>query len=98
MTYKGNTYYENEYSSSITIPTIVTYGILTIPSNPIIIQCTDSEITLIGLADGAEVAVSTIVGTLVAENTATNDTATLATDLNASTTIVKIGNIKAAIK
>lgn len=74
---------------------------LTIPSNPVIIQCTDGVITLTGLAEGEEVAVSTLAGTPIAATTATNGTATLATGLTSGTTaIVKIGgySVKVAIK
>ena len=76
-------------------------GILTIPSKPVLISARDGVLTLNGLAEGTEVAVVTTGGTAVATATATNGTATLATDLEAGTiAIVKIGNysIKVAIK
>ena len=76
-------------------------GILTIPSKPILLQCTDGIITLSGLAESTEVAVYTTAGTEVATATATNGIATIATNLEAgATAIVKIGehSVKVVIK
>ena len=78
-----------------------TTGILTIPSHPVLISTQGGTITLSGLAEGTEIAVVTTGGTAVTTATATNGTATLATNLTAgSIAIVKIGNysIKVAIK
>ena len=76
-------------------------GILTIPAKPVLISTQGGNITVSGLAAGTEVAVVTTGGTTVATATATNGTATLATNLTAGTiAIVKIGDysIKVAIK
>ena len=66
-----------------------------------LISARDGVLTLSGLAEGTEVAVVTTGGTTVATATATNGTATLATNLEAgSIAIVKMGDysIRIAIK
>ncbi len=76
-------------------------GILTIPSKPVLIGTQGGTITVSGLAAGTAVAVYSTAGTLLATATATDGTATLATNLEAgSIAIVKMGDysIKVAIK
>jgi hypothetical protein len=72
-----------------------------IPSRPVLIRCQGGVITLTGLAEGTQVAVFTTNSTQVASATATGDTLTLATDLEAGTiVIVKMGesSVKLMIK
>ena len=76
-------------------------GILNIPSQPVLIQCTGGTITVSGLAAGTEVKVYDTAGTQQGTATATDGTATIATNLEAgSIAIVKIGDnsIKIVIK
>ena len=76
-------------------------GILTIPSKPVLISTQGSTITVSGLAAGTEVTAYSTAGTQLTTATATEGTATLATNLEAgSIAIVKIGehSIKVAIK
>ena len=76
-------------------------GILTIPAKPVLISTQGGTITVSGLAAGTAVAAYSAAGTQLATATATDGTATLATNLEAgSIAIVKIGNysIKVAIK
>ena len=75
--------------------------VLAIPSRPVLISTQGGTITISGLAEGTEVAVFTINSTQVASATATGDTLTLATDLEAGTiVIVKMGesSVKLMIK
>ena len=72
-----------------------------IPSRPVLIRCQGGVITISGLAEGTEVAVFTTSSNQVASATATGDTLTLATDLEAGTiVIVKMGesSVKLMIK
>ena len=72
-----------------------------IPSRPVLIRCQGGVITLTGLAEGTQVAVFTATGAQVASAAATDDTLTLATDLEAGTiVIVKMGesSVKLMIK
>ena len=76
-------------------------GILTIPAKPVLISTQGGTITLTGLAEGTAVAAYSTAGTLLATATATDGTATLATNLEAgSIAIVKMGDysIRIAIK
>ena len=76
-------------------------GILTIPSKPVLISTQGGTITVSGLAAGTAVAAYSTAGTQLATATATDGTATLATNLEAgSIAIVKVGDysIKVAIK
>ena len=74
---------------------------ITIPSKPVLISTQGGTITVSGLAAGTAVAAYSTAGTELATATATDGTATLATNLEAgSIAIVKIGDysIKVAIK
>ena len=74
---------------------------INIPSNPVLISTQGGTITLSGLAEGTAVAAYSIAGAQLATATATNGTATLATNLpTGSIAIVKIGDysIRIAIK
>ena len=76
-------------------------GILTIPSKPVLISPQGGTITLSGLAADTEVTAYSTAGTLLATATATDGTATLATNLTmGNTAIVKMGehSIKVVIK
>ena len=76
-------------------------GVLNIPAKPVLISTQGGTITVSGLAAGTAVAAYSTAGTELATATATDGTATLATNLTAgSIAIVKIGNysIKVAIK
>ena len=78
-----------------------TTGILTIPAKPVLISTQGGVITVSGLAEGTHVAVVTTNGISTATATATDGTATLATNLTPGTiAIVKIGNysVKVVIK
>lgn len=64
-----------------------------IPSKPVLIQSQGGTITLSRLADDTEVAAYNLAGDLLDETTATDDTATLTTNLNqGDVVILKIGN------
>lgn len=70
-----------------------TTNILTIPSKPVFIQCSDGVITLSGLTEGTEVAAYNTAGQELATAIATEGAATLTTGLEVgSTAVVKIGN------
>ena len=76
-------------------------GILTIPAKPVLISTQGGTITVSGLAEGTAVAAYSTAGTQLATATATDGTATLATNLEAgSIAIVKMGDysIRIAIK
>lgn len=76
-------------------------GILTISANPVLISTQGGVITVSGLAAGTAVTAYDTAGTQLATATATDGTATLATNLEAgSIAIVKMGDysIKVAIK
>ena len=76
-------------------------GILTIPSKPVLISTQGGIITVSGLAADTEVAAYSTAGTQLAAATATDGTATLATNLEAGNiAIVKMGehSIKVVIK
>ena len=76
-------------------------GIITIPSQPVLISTQGGTITLTGLAEGTDVAVYTTAGTLLGTATAVSGTATITTSLTTgNTVIVKIGNssIKVVVK
>ena len=78
-----------------------TTDILTIPAKPVLISTQGGTITVSGLAAGTAVAAYSTASTELATATATDGTATLATELEAgSIAIVKIGDysIKVAIK
>ena len=78
-----------------------TYGIITLPAKPVLIQTAGGVITLTGLPEGTEVAVYDTAGTSLAAATAENGTATLTTNLTTgSTAIVKIGghSVKVIVK
>lgn len=78
-----------------------TNGVISIPSKPMLIQCTDGIITLTGLAEGTEVKVYDLAGNEIGNAIAANGTATISTGLEAGVTaIVKIGehSVKVAIK
>ena len=78
-----------------------TNGVISIPSKPVLIQSNGSTITLTGLAEGTKVKVYDLAGNEIGTATATNGTATIATNLEAGiTAIVKIGehSVKVAIK
>ena len=76
-------------------------GIMSIPSTPVIIQCTGGVIILTGLAEGTEVAVYDTAGVEVGAAVAVNGTATINTNLTTgSTAIVQIAgrSVKVLIK
>ena len=76
-------------------------GILTIPSKPVLISTQGGTITVSGLAAGTAVAAYSTAGTQLATATATDGTATLATNLEAGNiAIIKMGDysIRIAIK
>ena len=76
-------------------------GIITIPSQPVLISTQGGTITLTGLAEGTDVAVYTTAGTQLGTATAVSGTATITTSLTTgNTAIVKIGNnsIKVVVK
>ena len=76
-------------------------GILNIPSKPVLISTQGGTITVSGLAAGTAVAAYNTAGTQLATATATDGTATLATNLEAGNiAIVKMGDysIRIAIK
>ena len=76
-------------------------GIITIPSQPVLISTQGGTITLTGLADGTDVAVYTTAGTQLGTATAVSGTATITTSLpTGNTAVVKIGNssIKVVVK
>ena len=76
-------------------------GIINIPSKAVLISTQGGTITVSGLTAGTEVAVYSTAGAQLATATATDDTATLSTDLTTGDiAIVKIGkhSIKVAIK
>ena len=76
-------------------------GIITIPSQPVLIQCSEGVLTLTGLAEGAEVAVYSIAGLQKGAAVAAGGTATIATDFaTGDIAIVKIGGctIKVVVK
>ena len=75
--------------------------IISVPSQPVIIQCINGVITLTGLSDGTAVAVYDTAGMGYGTAVAENGAATIATNLEAgSTAIVKIGerSVKVAVK
>ena len=75
--------------------------IISVPSQPVIIQCANGVITLTGLSDGTAVAVYDTAGMGYGTAVAENGAATIATNLEAgSTAIVKIGerSVKVVIK
>ena len=83
------------------IPYGQTTGTLNIPSKPVLISTQGGTITVSGLDAGTAVAAYSTAGTSLATATATDGTATLATNLEAgSIAIVKIGDysIKVVIK
>ena len=76
-------------------------GIISVPSQPVIIQCANGVITLTGLADGTEVVVYDTASMKQGTAEVENGVATIATNLTAgSTAIVKMGNrsVKVMIK
>ena len=114
-TYTFNVYaakakYENSDVVSVTICWIDCAGkhadddetdILTIPSQPVLIQSANGVITLTGLADGTAVEIYNLNGMAQGSATAVNGTAAITTSLEAgSTAIVKIAerSIKVVIK
>ena len=114
-TYTFNVYaakakYENSDVVSVTICWIdcaedhedsETTDILTIPSQPVLIQSANGVITLTGLADGTVVEIYNLNGMAQGSATAVNGTAAITTSLEAgSTAIVKIAerSIKVMIK
>ena len=75
--------------------------IISVPSQPVIIQCINGVISLTGLTDGIAVAVYDTAGIGYGTAMAENGAATIATNLEAgSTAIVKIGerSVKVAVK
>ena len=75
--------------------------IISVPSQPVIIQCANGVITLTGLSDGTAVAVYDTAGMGYGTAVAENGAATIATNLEAgNTAIVKIGerSVKVAVK
>ena len=75
--------------------------IISVPSQPVIIQCTNGMITLTGLADGTTITVYNTAGVELGMAVASTGTATIATSLEAgATAIVKIGNrsVKITVK
>lgn len=78
-----------------------TTDILTIPSQPVLIQSVNGVITLAGLVEGTTVMVYNLEGKFVEAADATNGTASIVTGLEVgSTAIVKIGerSVKVVIK
>ena len=102
--YATKEHYENSDVATLTlcwIPCGDTTGTTTIPSKPVLISTQGGTITVSGLAAGTAVAAYSTAGTSLATATATDGTATLATNLTAgSIAIVKIGgnSIKVVIK
>ena len=114
-TYTFNVYaakakYENSDVVSVTICWIdcaedhedsETTDILTIPSQPVLIQSANGVITFTGLVEGTTVMVYNLEGKFVEAADATNGTASIVTGLEVgSTAIVKIGerSVKVVIK
>ena len=76
-------------------------GIISVPSQPIIIRCVNGMVTLTGLADGTEVMIYDLAGNKVGTAIAVNGTAIISTGLeNGSTAIIKIAerSVKVVIK
>ena len=76
-------------------------GIISVPSQPVIIQCANGVITLTGLANGTAVVVNDTAGMEQGTAEVENGVAAIATNLTAgSTAIVKMGNrsVKVMIK